>query len=642
MHVAFEIPLKLLAGISALVLGAGVFFRGPVQWRNRSFALLSLAVAIWHLGHVGYLLTGHRDLWRPIFMGGSLGAAPLGLDFALTLCGRFWRDRRRLVIPVALAGLAIWAFVVATSVWSGPTTSWLSLGFIGTTLTVALALILHQSLVLSPGPGRRALFSVFFGGVLVVIGGVSDLIPRQGRDIPDLGALATLFFLAIVCAVVLRHHLLDIDGFVLRAVGILTFSALAAVLLWVVYGWVGDGGFVPFFVAGTLVIVPLVLLAPELRRRARSLFRTNDPLIHQFSEISAALPRLTTRRQVSEVFDTASETLPPPIRLDLLEVDPALKILLNEERFLTLRFLEDALVDARGDRRERLRDAHEWMRVRSWDLVFGMSGEHGAVGALVVGGPLPERYLTETLAATGVALANQVASCLERIDAIESAERDKSMVAIGSVAAGLAHDIRNPLAALRGAGQAMGDGSTPEQRAAMLHVIQEESARLESFVRDFLDFAHPKSLRRTNVDLEQLSRDAVRARQAGDGSFTVKWNTEPGVPAVSGDAELLRRAFDNLARNALETGAEGITITVTLRRAADGTVQWSVEDDGPGIAEGGIGRMTQPHFTTKAAGTGLGLAMVKRVVEQHGGRLAIANRSGGGARFTMTLPVGPA
>ena len=637
-----EISLKLLAGISALALGAGVFFRGPVQWRNRSFALLSLALATWHLGYVGYLLSGHRGLWRPIFMGGSLSAAPLGLDFALTLCGRFWRDRRRSVLPVALAALAIWVFVVATSVWSGPTTRWLSLGFIAATLTVALVLILRQSLLLSPGPGRRALFGVFLGGVLVVIGGVSDLIPRQGRDIPDLGALATLFFLAIVCAVVLRHHLLDIDGFVLRGVGILTFSALAAVLLWVVYGWVGDRGFVPFFVAGTLVIVPLILLAPGLRRRARSLFRTNDPLIHQFSEISGALPRLTTRRQVHELFDAAGETLPPPIRLEFLEIDPVLDTLLNEERFLTLRFLEDALVDARDDRRERLRNALEWMRVRSWDLMFGMSGEHGLVGGLAVGGPLPERYLTEALAAAGTALANQVGSCLERIDAIEAAERDKSLIAIGSVAAGLAHEIRNPLAALRGAGQAMGEDSTREQRATMLHVIHEESARLESFVQDFLEFAIPKSLRRTPVDLEKLSRDAIRARQAGGNPFTVEWNTDPGVPAVSGDAELLRRAFDNLARNALEAGGEGITITVTLRRAGSGAVQWSLEDDGPGIAEGGIDRMTEPYFTTKAAGTGLGLAMVRRVVEQHGGRLVIANRSRGGARFTMTLPVEPA
>ena len=96
-----------------------------------------------------------------------------------------------------------------------------------------------------------------------------------------------------------------------------------------------------------------------------------------------------------------------------------------------------------------------------------------------------------------------------------------------------------------------------------------------------------------------------------------------------------------IADQLLEAGGEGITITVTLRRSANGTVQWSVEDDGPGIVEGGIDRMTEPHFTTKAAGTGLGLAMVKRVVEQHGGRLEIANRPGSGARFSMTLPVEP-
>jgi signal transduction histidine kinase len=191
----------------------------------------------------------------------------------------------------------------------------------------------------------------------------------------------------------------------------------------------------------------------------------------------------------------------------------------------------------------------------------------------------------------------------------------------------------------------MGAASTTEQREQMLQVIQEESGRLESFVSEFLEVAIPRDLHRSAVDLEKLCRDAMRAHVVAGKSCSIVWNVEPDLPTVSADAELLRRAFDNLARNALESkdGADGekVTLTVTLRCAGGENIEWCIEDDGPGIAEGRIDRMTEPYFTTKASGTGLGLAMVRRVVEQHGGRLAIANRPSGGARFTITLPIGP-
>jgi len=634
------ISLKLLAGVSALALSAAIFFRGPIRWRNRSFALLSLALAVWHLGHSGLLLSGRFDLWYAIMMVGSLASGPLGLDFALTLSGRFWRDRRRWVLPVALVAVAIWYVMAITPFSTDPRAQWLTLGFLAVTLTFALGSILRQAWAMGEGPGRRALLGIFLGGLLVVAGGVTDLIPRQGDDLPDVGALATLLFLAIVCSVILRHHLLDIDGLVLRSVGTLAVSATATVLLWVIFHRIGDRGFALFFLAGLVVIVPLIFLAPYLRLRARSLLQPNDPLIHELSAISGHLPHVTKRQEVFDRFREASDALPPPIRLELvLDLDPRLATLLEEEPFLTLRFLDDALVDARDERRDQLRHAAEWMREQSWGLMFRMSGEHQLVGGLAVGGPLPERYLTESVAAAGAALANQTASCLARIDAIEAAERDKSILAVGKIAARLAHDIRNPLAALRGAGQAMGDAATPEQRSSMLQVIHEESARLESFVQEFLEFAIPKTLNRSAVDLDKLSRDAIRACEAAGRSFSIAWDLEQGVPPLSGDAELLRRAFDNLVRNALEAGGETVTITVILRKIGDAAVEWSVEDDGPGIAEGGIERMTEPYFTTKASGSGLGLALVHRVVEQHGGRLAMGSRPGGGARFAMTLPI---
>jgi len=229
---------------------------------------------------------------------------------------------------------------------------------------------------------------------------------------------------------------------------------------------------------------------------------------------------------------------------------------------------------------------------------------------------------------------------LGRIRATDEARRREALAAVGEMAAGLAHEVRNPVAAIRGAAQAIVPGATAEQSAEMLEVIQEETARLGHVVGEFLDYARPASPRRELVDLADAARRVARDAGLAGLDLRIELEIEDDAPRTLGDPEQIRRAFENLVRNAGEaTGAGG---TLTVRIASGGTrVVARFEDDGPGIDEEQIPTLFQPFQTSRPGGTGLGLALVHRIVEAHGGEIRVDGRPGSGAIFTLFFPIAP-
>ena len=220
---------------------------------------------------------------------------------------------------------------------------------------------------------------------------------------------------------------------------------------------------------------------------------------------------------------------------------------------------------------------------------------------------------------------------------------------IGQLASGLAHEIKNPLNALslgldvlkrrhRPGGEAAG-----AEYGARIETLREEINRLAVLINNFLAFGRPLTITAIPVDLaalvgatlSDLSEIADRAR------VKVESRIAPGLPRVSADASLVKSALWNLVQNAVQSMEKsGGELTVTAASDAAG-VTLVVEDTGPGLEPADLPRLFEPYFSTKEGGVGLGLAMVKRIVEEHGGRVSASNRTDGvpGARFTMTLPV---
>ena len=223
----------------------------------------------------------------------------------------------------------------------------------------------------------------------------------------------------------------------------------------------------------------------------------------------------------------------------------------------------------------------------------------------------------------------------------EAMRRSDRMAVVGGLAAGLAHEIRNPLASMCGSIEILGgsphlDGG--ERR--LMHVVLDEAQRLESLVRDFLSFARPASPMLERLDGAEAVAETVELfrPQAAERGIDVAASTE-GV-FLRADARQFRQVLWNLLGNAADATARGGSVQVSLARR-DGHALLEVSDSGEGIAQNDLQRIFEPFFTTKQRGTGLGLAIVHRIVEAHGGELSVRSEPGRGSTFRVVLPLAP-
>ncbi len=220
--------------------------------------------------------------------------------------------------------------------------------------------------------------------------------------------------------------------------------------------------------------------------------------------------------------------------------------------------------------------------------------------------------------------------------------RAERLAAIGQLAAGLAHEIRNPLtSAVLLIETARKDPTSGGLTDEDLHLIETELQRIEQSLRLFLDFARPPQLTRSAVDVGMVVKDALNlARGRIDQQQVVVHFVEPTQTCtLNADREHLRQVVLNLLLNALDMMPHGGTLGVAVGPASEGRiVELSVTDTGPGISPAILPRLFEPFATNKETGIGLGLVVSKRIVEDHGGSIRGANRPEGGACFTVRLP----
>jgi two-component system sensor histidine kinase PilS (NtrC family) len=233
---------------------------------------------------------------------------------------------------------------------------------------------------------------------------------------------------------------------------------------------------------------------------------------------------------------------------------------------------------------------------------------------------------------------------LSSVVALEEQVRLKdSLARVGELTAGIAHEFRNGLATIHGYSRLLNLEALPPAFKQYVEGIRAETEAMREVVTNFLNFARPTQLTLSPVDLravaERAADDLRSDARALDGDIVVAGQ----FATIEGDDVLLRQAFSNLLRNAIEACA-GAMIVPDVRvdarvDAVSSTCTVVVSDNGPGFPEQARDRMFHPFFTTKPQGTGLGLALVQKIVVTHNGRVAASNGPGG--RITVTLPVLP-
>jgi len=286
-------------------------------------------------------------------------------------------------------------------------------------------------------------------------------------------------------------------------------------------------------------------------------------------------------------------------------------------------------------------------------VALGFSSEDQLLGALVIRDErLREAYSTDEIelfrgVANSIGITVQNSQVYERMK-----ERDR-LAALGQMAAGLAHEIRNPLGSIKGAAQYLQPGhtaaATREGTREFLDIIIEEVNRLNKIVSQFLDYARPYRGEQRQLDVAEVLKKtlALFAKEAEDhGKVEIITDFADRMPPVRADAEQLLQVFLNLSLNALQAmpGGGKLWISTALRRstrrgAVTAFLEIRFRDAGVGIPAGDLKNLFIPFFTTKEKGTGLGLPISQRIIENHGGTIEVRSQPAEGATFTVLLPI---
>ncbi|NMO22527.1 two-component sensor histidine kinase [Pyxidicoccus fallax] len=254
----------------------------------------------------------------------------------------------------------------------------------------------------------------------------------------------------------------------------------------------------------------------------------------------------------------------------------------------------------------------------------------GQAGALVV-------------STTAVTFALVVATRRGVTAFVTRSERMERLATLGRFSAQMAHDLKNPIAAMKGAAQYLKEehsrGRPWDDQGEFLDLLLEQVERLDRVVDTYQRLARVEPLPKP-VDLNALAQGVLSLQSfASPGQVRIVRELAPGLPPCSGDEDLLANALENLVRNAFEAMSGGGTLTVRTLRDGAG-VALEVEDTGEGMDARTRERAFDDFFTTKASGSGLGLAFVRRVVEAHGGEVVLTSREGHGTVVRLRLPAG--
>jgi signal transduction histidine kinase len=552
---------------------------------------------------------------------------------------------------------------------------------------------------------RARLQYLFIGALVAVVLSTLDMLPRFGlaHPVEGLGSITLTVFMFFLSQTLQRHRLLDLHEFLGK---IVVVTALGLVLVGIYGGlvsWVGDRPELFYFNTVVASFVILSLFEPMRERIEEwvvaTLFRERYELVRRLE---------TIRRRVSNVIDPAGlstvvldglvETRrvthcslwlladdrpgyrlldyrgPPPIpfvepataRALLAASSSGQKAILLENldrRVAELRALlppgpaEHETRSGRGapaaiaEELRRIGDARQVMSsMRSGICVPLLAGDR-VVGFLGCWDErVPEAFASDEIAAL-LEVADRCALVIENSKLYQQMKEKDRLAALGEMSAGLAHEIRNPLAAIKGAIQYLDPQKLPPDDREFLEIMIEEVNRLNGVVTQFLDYSRPlkPSLQPTDVN-EVLAKTFKLLEPEVPAAIQLELQLADWLPRVNADAEQLKQVFLNLALNAFQAMPQGGRLHVSSRVARDELAFWRegarradvveirFRDTGPGVAEEARESIFVPFYTTKEKGTGLGLAICQRLVKAHQGTIQLRSAPGEGAEFLVALP----
>ncbi len=229
----------------------------------------------------------------------------------------------------------------------------------------------------------------------------------------------------------------------------------------------------------------------------------------------------------------------------------------------------------------------------------------------------------------------------ERIRLKEQLAQAKHLSSLGEMVAGVSHEIRNPLGIISSSAELLKKKMAPQDNLnAIADIVVAEARRLNNIITDFLNYARPKKPNRRVCRIDEVITKNILflEHQIKENGYVVRTFFDDDIPVIMADGDMLYQAFLNLLINGMQAMPHGGAIDVTVE-AEDGFLWVYIEDEGEGVSESVMEKIWDPFFTTKEKGTGLGLGIVRNIIESHHGMIRIDNRSEKGARVSVKFPL---
>lgn len=681
----------LLAAIITLSLAGDAALRGRRTRRRVWFMLFSANVGLW------YLFSFLDHTWEhPIWSRLSLLMAALlpqgGLRFFEAFRGEDIERDARLGRIAAVLGVA--AIGLALSPWHDTV-------LVGTAILAQTAGLMsaatwqlqRRSRAVASRIEATRISYLVIGGALSITFSVLDFLPAINISFPPIGTYATLIFMFVLSQSLHQRRLLDIYDLIGRSAVLLLMGLTLAGMFIVLVRWSEVSG--QFFLNAAVAALVILILFDPLRNKVeekiadfilrerweleRQIALTRRDLWHLFDieQIGRVLMEgLESTRRVthaalyiisndSQYFGRVNSLgTGPPARLEVASVRPLLERLerdgvvtrdaLTREAELPEKEEEEVEGDVEiASTADVLIEALDQMHA---DVILPISGEEVALGVLTLRDDRlsEEPYTVEDIQLLQT-LSTQVGVAVRNSQYYAQMKERDRLAMLGEMAAGLAHEIRNPLGAIKGAAQMLEDLPPGVERdepddegdtsTEFLGIIIEETNRLNRVVSTFLEYARPYQGSPEPLDVNEIIRRTVQvAETSRDHDVTFNLNLDRTLPLVRVDPERLHQVFINLMLNAIQAmDRQGELLVSSFlrrgrRRSERDRVEIRFRDTGPGIPARMLEKIFIPFFTTKQDGTGLGLPICQRIVQDMEGTVDVESSNHKGTTFVVTFP----
>jgi len=683
----------LLASIVATALGLSLVLRSGRARVLTAYAVFAFAAGAFYLS----------DFLRSVFLSGGLVGWPVrvaigvrllsaaimpsaALGFFLEFLGgqsQGRRTTRRVAIFSVVLGLTVAVTPLATSAVGRAVVAVWSFG----TMLLSLSLLVRRVRRSDSKTERARLTYLAIGAAAALLFTALDGLATLGLPFPTLGPVVTTLYLFFLAQTLLRLRLMDLHELLGKVASQTVLAVMLAAVFLVLTAWVKGNTSLYLFNTVLAAFVIGILLEP-LRAKVEAqvvhiFFRERSELLRSLAALRTRLANVIDPGEATAVIlDALEETRrvthasvyllaedrpgfqrlnfrgPEPVPfLDAAAARGLLSAAASGQKALLQENLERRIIEMRTRTAEGRRSREELKR--TLDTRTALHSLKSAFTVPLVGGDrvvgflnlwderVPEAFASDEIAMV-LEVAERLATIVENSKLYERMRERDRLAALGEMAAGLAHEIRNPLGAIKGAAQCLEPRPRAGEEGEFLDVIVEEVNRLNGVVTQFLDYARPLKQSFGTVDINEVVGRTIRLIQNEiPGRLALVMELGENLPAVEGDPEQLKQVLINLVQNAIQAlGTAPGTIRVRTRgperfadlRASGEFVEIDVADDGPGIPPEQQPNIFVPFFTTKQKGTGLGLAICQRLVKSHGGSISVQSKVGEGSTFVVRLP----